>query len=435
MPDPRPGPPPAANSYEQSLALVLQHARPLPVEEVPFAQALGRVLAEPLVSDRDEPPGPKSAMDGYALRAQDTLPAAPGRPVALAFTEVVGAGHLAQGQVGAGGAVRIMTGALLPQGADAVVKLEDTLAQGPGRFALERPLQPGENVVPAGARMASGEPLLPAGEVLDPLALGLLAGMGRTHVRVRQRPRVALLALGDELVELGGQPRPGQILVTNLYVLQALVERYGGTALSLGVARDDPAHIRQRLHPVLEADAAGATPCHMLLTLGGSHKGDFDFVHSVLEQSGAQLHFSRTRLSAGPSTLFATQGALLWFGLPGSPGASWSAFEVLVRPALWRLAGRARLEHPTLWARLAAVPPRSVLPLRPGRANFIPCRLRSAPGAPPEAVPLVGRHPQEEQAALRPDGLIRVLEGQPLPAPGDWVAVDWLGGGAVHQES
>ena len=411
-------------SYQEALERVLAQARPLPAEEVPFAQALGRVLAQDLVADRDEPPAPKSAMDGYALAARDTQGASPAQPRAFAYSEVVGAGHLAKAPLPPGGAVRIMTGALLPRGADAVAKLEDTQALDPApgasqRFALPRPLRPGENVIPPGARMARGQTLLGTGSVLDAQELGMLASLGRSRINVYRRPRVALLALGDELVELGQPVGPGQIPLSNLYVLQALAGRYGAEARSLGIARDDPAHIRAALEPCL---APAAPPrCDLLLTLGGSHRGDFDFAHSVLEGLGARLHITRTRMNSGPSTLFATVGETLVFGLPGTPATSWMAFEVLVRPALWRLAGRANLGHPTLQARLL-----EPLALRPGRTHFLPARLQAGPGE-PQVRAIVGTHPLEAPLAPPANALIRCLEGEPAPAPGSLVTVEWLG--------
>jgi molybdopterin molybdotransferase len=455
---------------------------PLPAGPVPFQEAEGRVLAEALLADRDDPPSPKSAMDGFALVAGHTHDASPGRPLTFHYREVIAARRLAGGALpafpeagpAAAGlpAVRIMTGALLPAGADAVVKLEDTEQEGPGpdglrpapaadarRFRIRRPLAPGENVIPPGARMARGELLLPAGEVLGPQALGMLAGAHRFQVQVHRQPMVALLALGDELVDVGDPLHLGQVRLTNLHVLAALVRRYGGIARPLGVAPDDPERIRATLAACLTGgqgtDCQGnGPPCDLVLTLGGSHRGDFDFVHTVLERLGAQLRFDRIRMTPGGSTIFATHGSTLLFGLPGTPAAAWVAFEMLVRPALWKLAGRHRLDLPRLTARLAAP-----LPEAPGRTQFVACRLdlagtaerlsrgankpaeslsrsankpaeRLSRGASKPAVPLAhpiqGQHPHEAPATPRADGLIPCLEEHPLPAVGELVSVDWL---------
>lgn len=421
----------AALAFEEALRQVLAEASPLPVESVPFHEAAGRVLAEPLRAERDDPPATKSAMDGFALKAAHTVAATPGRPLRFQFSEVIAAGRLAcrplpepSAAAAAQGlpAARIMTGALLPVGADAVVKQEHTESDGSGRFLIRRPLAPGENAIPAGARMARGEPLLEAGEPLGPQALGILAAARCERVRTHRRPVVALLALGDELADIGDPLGPGQTPVTNLHVLTALVSRYGGVPRSLGVAPDDPELIRTRLETCLAGSRAddGTPPCDLVLTLGGSHRGDFDYVHTVLERLGASLRFDRIRMTPGSSTVFALHGSTLCFGLPGTPSASWAAFEVLVRPALWRLAGRTQLELPRLKARLT-----DPLPHEHGQTAFVACRVRWA-GGEPEATPILGRHPHEPPAAGRADGLIRCPEGQRLPAVGEWVGVDWL---------
>ena len=279
---------PPTNAYEQSLAAVIAAARPLGVEEVPFTEAVGRVLARDVLADRDDPPAPKSAMDGFAVRAADTARAAPGAPVQFTFHEVVGAGHLARGRVPPGAAMRVMTGALLPEGADAVVKQEETQPAGEGRFTLIHSHEAGENVVPPGARMQTGERLLAAGDVIGPQALGVAAGLGLARLPVHRRPRVALLALGDELIDVGQPLRPGAIYVSNLYALEALAARYGAVTRRLGIVGDDPQHMLALLAPCLEP---GAAACDVLITLGGSHKGDFDFVHTVHDRLGAETRF------------------------------------------------------------------------------------------------------------------------------------------------
>jgi molybdopterin molybdotransferase len=415
-------------SYAEARDLAVAAARPLAAERVSLLAALGRVLAEDVMAERDDPAGPKSAMDGFALAAAQTQGAAPGAPAALAFRETVGAGHLARGRVEAGQAVRVMTGALLPPGADAVVKQEDTRPAGAGRFTVERPLAPGENVIPPGARMAAGARLLAAGTVVDDQALGVLAGLGRAAVAVHRRPRVALLALGDELVEPGQSLAPGQIYVSNLYALEALAARYGADTLRLGIARDDPAHIEALLRPCIKA-APDAEGCDLILTLGGSHKGDFDFAQAVQERLGARVLFSRVRINQGPSTRCAQAGTALLFGLPGTPGVSWCAFELLVRPALWGLAGRAQLEHPRLRARLTralAFRTASHKAGRPGWDHFHPGRLRLDDDGSPEVAPVLGPHPGELPAAIQADCLIQAPTGVTALAEGDWVRVLWL---------
>ncbi len=415
---------PPANTYEESLAAVLAAARPLGVEEVPFTEAVGRVLARDVLADRDDPPGPKSAMDGFAVRAADTARACAAAPVPFTFKEVVGAGHLARGQVAPGAAVRIMTGALLPPGADAVVKQEETQPAGSGRFTLSLPHGAGENVVPTGARMQAGERLLTAGTVIDPQAVGVAAGLGLARLPVHRRPRVALLALGDELIEVGQPLRPGAIYVSNLYALEALAARYGAVTRRLGIVPDDPERMLALLAPCLQP---GDAACDMLITLGGSHKGDFDFVHTVHERLGAQTQFDRTLVNLGASTRFSTRGAALLFGLPGTPGSSWGGFELLVRPALWKLTGRTRLEHPLLGANLGEGYSWRAGGRGPVRRQFAPARVEFPPAAAPVAHPIRGRHWLESPASQVADGLICCPPDVTELPQGATLPVMWLG--------
>jgi molybdopterin molybdotransferase len=420
---------PKANTYAESLAAVLAHSRALEAEPVPFRDALGRVLAEPVRALANDPPAPKSAMDGFALRAAETRDASPGHPLRFAYEEVVGAGHVAARALPPEGAVRIMTGALLPAGADAVVKLEDTLpdkeAGAPprhGTFRITAPLAPGENVFGPGSRFARSDLLIPAGVPLGAQALGLIAGQGLTSVRAVRLPRVALLALGDELTEPGRPLPPGGIYVSNLYALEAEVRRLGAEPEVLGIAPDDPLAIAARLRPRVEGQE-GAPPADCVLTLGGSRGGDFDFVGDVLERVGARLRFRRTLINWGGSTLFATRGGTLCFGLPGTPLVSWLACEVFVRPALWRLGGRRELERPRLRARLS-----ESLARPRGRTHFIPARVEFPPDGPPRATPLDERPTRGLPTSLLADGLILYPEGVERLAAGEEVPVAWLRG-------
>jgi len=411
-------------SFADALERVLTHVRPPTAERVPFDEAPGRVLAEPLVAQHDDPPAPKSAMDGFAVAAADTAGATPDAPLSFAWREVIAAGHAPTHPVGPGQAARIMTGALLPEGADAVVKQEDTLDRGDGAFALARPLRPGENVFPRGQRIAAGEELVPGGAVVTPQTLGVLASLNRPWVPVYRPPRVAVLALGDELVEVGRPLRSGQIHVSNLYVLAALARRYGAEVARLGVAPDDTAAIVPLLEArVRQADADPERACDVVVTVGGSMQGDFDVIDAVLHALGAHLHFRRTAVNLGRSTLFATAGETLLFGLPGAPMPAWGAFELLVRPALWKAAGRRDLSHPRVQAQLAAS-----ARLMPGRANFLPAWLEPDGHGPPRVYPLGRRR----QADLPPDELANALictdgERERLE-PGSLVEVMWLGG-------
>jgi molybdopterin molybdotransferase len=409
--------------YATALETVLAHCAALPAETVAFDATAGRVLAASVRAAADDPPAPKSAMDGFALRASDTQAATAQAPAAFRYEEVVGAGHVRTAALPPGGAVRIMTGAWLPPGADAVAKQEDTHRLEDGRFALSAPLRAGENVIPRGGILRQGRLLLDAGSPVTPQGLGLLAGQGRAGYAVHRRPRVGLVALGDELVEPGRPLESGQLYVSNLYALEALCARYGAEPRRLGIAGDDPERIEAIVRGALGEDAGHPqAACDVVLTLGGSHQGDFDFADDVLARLGARLHFRRTLINMGGSTLFATRGPTLFFGLPGTPMASWLAFEVLVRPALWKLAGRARLERPRLQALLA-----EGLAARGGRTHFIPARLDYGGEGAPRAEPLARGMP----LALPPSVLANALihwpaEAEELPA-GAPVPVELLG--------
>ena len=422
------------NSFDQSLNAVISHSHAIVSESVSYRQAVGRVLEGDIAATVDDPPAPKSRMDGFALRSQDTRGASRDKPVTLKFSEVVGAGHTARSRVTKGRAVRVMTGALLPKGADAVVKQEDTETAGdsaPGSasdtvFTVRQSLAAGDNVLAAGSRMQKGATLLHAGAVVGPVEVGLLAGLGRVRVAVRRQPRVALLALGDELVEPGLPLGPGQLYVSNLHAIEAKVARYGGRPRNLGIAGDDPDLIVRLLRPRLLTEENGADnplASEMIITLGGSHGGDFDYAHRVLEALGATVHFRRTRLSLGGSVLFATLGGTLLFGLPGTPVPSLGAFELLVRPALWKIAGRTQLNHPTVQARLKA--PVTALE---GRRNFVPAWLEFFPADPPTVTPLRnhGRAKLPRDATLA-NGLIEVPDGIQRIGAGEMVSVQWLG--------
>ena len=373
------------NSYRQSLQSALARVRPLPAETVPFAETLGRVLAEDVCAARDDPAADLSGMDGFALRAADTTGASDRTPLSFTYGEVLGAGHAPGRPLPPGGAVRIMTGALLPAEADAVVKQEETRACGDHAFALMRPLQPGENVQAQGSRLRQGESVLRAGEVVRPQAHGLLAVLGRAEVAVHGRPRVGLLALGDELRPVGQPLAPGQIHVSNLYLLQALLARSGAQPVTLGILGDDADALEAAIAAALRGTATprGEPACDMVLTLGGSMRGDFDFVARVLVRLGVEPIFGHTRMMPARSTHCAARDGRLIFGLPGTPAASWVAFEVLVRPTLDVLAGRRGAARPHVRARLLQ-PVRS----RRGSTHFIPAWLNLPPDGEPTVTPL-----------------------------------------------
>jgi molybdopterin molybdotransferase len=317
-------------------AIIRQHVRPLPPEPLPLTSAaLGYVLAADVVSDLDMPPYHKSMMDGYAVRCAD-LPSGKGR---LQVIEEITAGQVPRLRLEAGQASRIMTGAPIPPGADAVVVVERTRLGENGCVEIEdRPPKPGQNILPQGAEMKCGDTVLPAGTVLRPQEFGVLTTVGRTTVLVHPAPRVAILSTGDELVEPEEKPIGGQIRNSNGALLVALVSRAGGTPRYLGIARDDPASLRPMICDGLKA--------HVLLLSGGVSAGKLDLVPGVLHKAGVIAHFHKVEMKPGKPLLFGTYprpgGApTLVFGLPGNPVSVLVCFELFVRPALQRLRGHA----------------------------------------------------------------------------------------------
>lgn len=329
-------------SVAEAQQIVLQHARPLPPTATPLLPtALGRVLAEAVAGDRDSPPFAKSLMDGYAVRAAD-LPEGRG---SLLVLEEVTAGKMPTRLVGPGQATRIMTGAPMPEGADAVVMMERTRLVGDRVEVQDRPPKPGQNVLPRAAEIRQGEIVLPAGTVLRPQEFGLLAAVGRTAVLTCPAPRVAVLSTGDELVEAGQEPGPGQIRNGNGPMLLAQIARAGGEPWSLGIVQDEVAALRRRISEALELAA-------VVVLSGGVSAGKLDLVPGVLSELGVTAHFHKVALKPGKPVFFGTWKAggaphgaagesVLVFGLPGNPVSSLVCFELFVRPALRRLAGHA----------------------------------------------------------------------------------------------
>ncbi len=341
-------------SVEEALTEILSHVRPLEPERVPILEALGRVLAEEIVSDIDIPPFDNSAMDGYAVRAADVAAAAPESPVRLTVVGSVAAGYVAGVGVEPGTAIRIMTGAPLPDGADAVVPLEDTGdADRPREARLEAPsptvevrraVKPRDNVRPAGEDVRRGERVLEPGRRIRPQEIGVLASLGRETVLVHRRPRVAILATGDELLEVHEPLAPGKIRNSNEYTNAALVTRTGGIPIRLGIARDNVADLRARLRAGLERGA------DLFLTSGGVSVGDYDVVKDVLGAEG-QMQFWQVNMKPGKPLAFGLlPGGIPLIGLPGNPVSAMVSFEQFARPAILKMLGHTDLDKPTVRA-------------------------------------------------------------------------------------
>lgn len=328
-------------SVEEALEQILSRMHPLPTERVEVTSALGRVLAEPIVSTRLIPPWPNSSMDGYALRAADT---GPGGAVLKVVGRIV-AGALPERPLRAGETMRIFTGAPLPEDADAVIPQEDVEGADPssGTIRVGQRVDPGAYVRLAGEDLRPGDALLQPGRVLGPAEIGLLATLGRPRVLVHRRPRVAILSTGNELADLGVEPGPGQIPNTNTYSLMAQTREAGAEPINLGVVRDELQAIEERLRWGREAD--------VLVSSAGVSVGELDLVKEALTRSGAELHLWRVSMRPGKPITFGSLDGRAVFGLPGNPVSAMVTFELFVRPALLKLGGRTTLHRTRLWAR------------------------------------------------------------------------------------
>ncbi len=324
-------------SVPEASSRILADIERLPVERVPLLDALGRVLATPIVSPVTLPPWTNSAMDGYAVRAEDIEGASTSQPVTLRVTETVVAGGFATRAVARGDAIRIMTGAPLPDGSDTVVRVEDTDA-GLERVAIRDPRDARRNIRPRGEDLNEGDVVLDAGTSLGAAQLGVLASVGATSVDVYRRPRVGILGSGDELVDLDRfhEVLAGQKIVSsNSYTLHALVRSTGGEPTNLGVAADSPEALRERLE--------GATGCDLIITSAGVSVGELDYTRVALESMGAEMRFWKVRMRPGAPIGFGILRGTPWIGLPGNPVSAMVTFELFVRPAMRKMMGHVRL--------------------------------------------------------------------------------------------
>ena len=352
--------PRAELSVDEARERILAGIRPLDAVAVPLPEALDRVLAGDVIAGIDVPPFANAAMDGYALIADQTRRA-------YRITGEAAAGHPAPARVESDTAVRIMTGAPIPTGADAVVRFEAThlAPDDPGTLLVQNPVSAGQNIRPAGEDIAAGTTALPAGTRLSPASLGLLAGLGNREVAVHRAPRVAILATGDEVVAPGTPLAPGQLYDANTTLLTALVHQAGGDAVSLGVVPDREADIRDRLAVAAEAD--------LILTAGGVSVGDYDLVKEVLRQVGT-VDFWSVRIRPGKPLAFGHVGGRPLIGLPGNPVAAAVAFLQFARPVILTMLGRSDVELPTVSARLL-----ERVENRDGRRHFVRVWLAHTP--------------------------------------------------------
>lgn len=334
---PTDGAPRTSLTVGEACAAILSEIEPLPAMDVPLAESLGMVLAADVASPLALPPWDNASMDGYAVRGADVRGARGDAPVALPVTATIAAGGRAATALAPRTAMRIMTGAPVPDGADSVIRIEDT-DRGDERVLIVDARDAGRNVRPRGEDLGRGDTAVAAGQVIGPPQLGVLASVGARRIAVHRRPRVAVLATGDELVDLDAfdEVLAGRRIVSsNSYTLRAAATLIGAEVLDLGICPDDRAALRARLEHALEER------CDLLLTSGGVSVGSYDFTREVLRELGAVMHFWRVKIRPGGPLGFGVLRGVPWLGLPGNPVSAMVTFELFGKPAIRRLRGEA----------------------------------------------------------------------------------------------
>ena len=375
-------------SFDKAYEIITSSARVLGTETVPLQESAGRVLAQDVVCDVDMPPFDKSAMDGFACRRQDL-------GQALAVIEEIPAGHLPQKCIGPGDCARIMTGAPVPVGADIVIMVEETELTGTDRIRFTGS-RSSSNICPRGEDVKVGDKVLERGAILTPARMGVLcAAIGQPGVLVYRRPRVALIATGDELVEPWQQPPPAGIRNTNSYQLSAQIHAMGALATYHGIVGD-------RREDLLAAARKGGAESDLLLLSGGVSTGAYDFVPEVLEEAGYTLLFRSLAMQPGKPTIFGTGGGGFCCGMPGNPVSTFVVFELLLKPFLYGLMGHAYTP------RLSVAELGCDVTLKKGeRQTTIPV-VFSGPGV---VVPLEYHGSAHIHAVARAEGLLMIPAG------------------------
>ncbi len=401
----------------EALRLILESVPPSGVETVTLEHSLGRVLAESVRANRDLPPYDVSAMDGFAVRCADVANA----PVSLTVVEDIRAGDMPTRGVQAGQCARIMTGAPVPQGADAVIRVEDTQELAAGGVRIDKALKCGNDIRPQGESMKNGEVVLTAGIEITPGVIGVLATVKSSKVSVYRRPRVAILSTGDELEGMHDPVDLSKIPESNAYALMGQVQALGIEPVLLGIARDEPEELRRYLQDGLQFD--------VLLVSGGTSVGVHDYVRPTLEALGVQMKFWRVAIRPGHPLAFGHADNAVVFGLPGNPVSSMVCFEEFVAPALRRMMGNPRLYRRTVAARLA-----HAVKFRPGRTEFV--RVLLARDASGYVASSTGSQSSGVLTSMaKADGLLVISSDSTGLAEGEQVTVQLLDGMVFQDET
>jgi molybdopterin molybdotransferase len=399
-------------TVDEALDKVLYHIKPLGAEKVSLLEALGRVIAENIDAHRDIPPLDNSGMDGYAVRSEDIRNADPNHPVRLKVIEDLPAGFISSRTVGKGEAIRIMTGAPIPRGVDTVVPVENTTKES-DFAAILRPGLPGENIRRAGEDVKKGERVISCGDLIRPAEIGMLASVRRSFVSVYQRPMVAILCTGEELVDVDGRVEEGKIVSSNSYALAAQVKSCGAAPVQLGIARDRKEEIKEKLVQGLRAD--------VLISSAGVSVGDYDFVKDVLRDLGMEMVFWRVAMKPGSPLAFGTVSGKPVFGLPGNPVSSMVSFEQFVRPSLLKMMGHRQIFRPIIEAVLG-----EEIQKEPGKRHFVRASVSFEKGH--YFVTTTGAQGSGIlRSMVKANGFVVIPEDQEIVRAGEKVKVQLLG--------
>ena len=379
-------------SVDQALAIVLERIAPLGAETVALLRALNRVLAEDILADLDLPPFDRARMDGYAVRSSDAESAL----VRLRVIGEVAAGKTFDNEVQPGEAVKIFTGAPVPQGPDAVQKVEVTETDGPD-VIIKEAVRPGQFITPRASEVAAGERVAESGQKIGPAEMSVLASFGYAQVRVGKRPRVAVISTGSELVEVSVRPAGAQIRNSNSYTIASYAEQAGAIVDVLGTIEDTT-------EATCRALLAASKDRDMVITSGGVSMGDYDLVKAALNEIGAEVYFDKVSIRPGKPTVFGRRGSTFFFGLPGNPVSTSVTFNVFVRPAIRKMQGDGSPLMPAVQAALARR-----LKDASSRRSYLPARLYVEDGR-ALAEPLKWGGSSDLVAFMRANSLIVVPE-------------------------
>jgi molybdopterin molybdotransferase len=398
-------------TVEEALDKILSRIEPLGSERVSILEALGRVMAEDIYAHRDIPPLDNSGMDGYAARSEDIENASSNHPVRLEVIEDLPAGSIPKKRVEKGRAIRIMTGAPIPKGADTIVPVEDTKRED-GFVSIFQTVPPGEYIRKAGEDVRKGECAISRGDLIRPAEVGMLASVGRSFVSVYQRPLVAILCTGEELVDVDGDLEEVKIISSNSYTLAAQVRDCGAIPIQLGIARDQKKEIREKLVQGMRAD--------VLISSAEVSVGDYDFVKEALNELGMEMVFWRVAMKPGKPLAFGTIQGKPVFGLPGNPVSSMVSFEQFVRPSLLKMMGHSQLFRPVIEAIL-----KGDIQKKPGRRHFIRASVSFEKDR--YSVTLMGAQGSGILKSMaRANGLIIIPEDREIVRAGETVKVQVL---------